>query len=65
MDKVRKVMHEFASGVLHSGSPSGPAVTSRRQALAIALAEQAKQHGGGGAPPAPAATRRATAKRKA
>lgn len=36
-DKVRKVIREFKSGKLHSGS--GKKVTSRRQALAIALSE--------------------------
>lgn len=37
--KVEKVMREFKSGGLHSGSKKGPAVTSRRQAIAIALSE--------------------------
>jgi hypothetical protein len=36
-DKVRKVMHEFKQGTLHSGSRQGPVVRSRRQAIAIAL----------------------------
>lgn len=39
-DKVRKVMHEFKEGELHSGSKEGPRVTSRKQAIAIALSEQ-------------------------
>jgi hypothetical protein len=39
MKKVGKVMHEYKAGKLHSGSKKGPAVTSRRQALAIALSE--------------------------
>lgn len=38
--KVRKVMHEYKAGTLHSGSKKGPAVTSRKQAVAIALSEQ-------------------------
>jgi len=38
-DKVARVMHEFASGDLHSGSKRGPVVTSRKQAIAIALDE--------------------------
>lgn len=38
--KVRKVMHEFKEGELHSGSKSGPKVTNRKQAVAIALSEQ-------------------------
>jgi hypothetical protein len=38
--KVEKVMGEFKRGSLHSGSKKGPKVTSRRQAVAIALSEQ-------------------------
>ena len=37
--KVGKVMHEFKAGELHSGSKSGPAVTSKKQAIAIAMSE--------------------------
>ena len=37
--KVGKVMHEFKTGALHSGSKKGPEVTSRKQAVAIALSE--------------------------
>ncbi|MCI0658704.1 MAG: DUF6496 domain-containing protein [Acidobacteria bacterium] len=37
--KVRAVLKEFSSGRLRSGSPSGPKVTSRKQAVAIALSE--------------------------
>ena len=37
--KVPKVMKEFKAGELHSGSKSGPVVTSRKQAVAIALSE--------------------------
>lgn len=37
--KTAKVMREFKSGGLHSGSKKGPVVKSRKQALAIALAE--------------------------
>ena len=40
--KVRKVMHEFKEGSLHSGSKSGPKVKSRKQAIAIALSEARK-----------------------
>lgn len=40
--KVPKVMHEFKSGELHSGSKSGPVVKSRKQAIAIALSEARK-----------------------
>lgn len=38
--KVRKVMHEYGAGTLHSGSKSGPVVTDRDQAVAIAMSEQ-------------------------
>jgi hypothetical protein len=40
--KVAKVMGEFKAGDLHSGSKSGPAVKSRKQAMAIALSEARK-----------------------
>ena len=39
MAKVGKVMHEYKVGKLHSGSKKGPTVTSRKQAVAIALHE--------------------------
>ncbi len=39
--KVEKVMHEFKTGTLHSGK-GGPVVKSRKQAVAIALSEQAR-----------------------
>lgn len=45
-DKVKKVMKEYKSGKLHSGSKHGPKVTSRKQAVAIALSEQRKKKGG-------------------
>lgn len=46
-DKVSKVMGEFKRGTLHGGrDPKGPAkapvVTSRKQAIAIALSEAGK-----------------------
>jgi len=34
---VEQEMHRFKAGELHSGSPNGPVVTSRQQAIAIAL----------------------------
>jgi hypothetical protein len=37
--KVKKVMHEYKEGELHSGSKKGPKVKSRKQAIAIALSE--------------------------
>ena len=41
-DKVKKVMHEYKTGALHSGSKKGPVVKSRKQAIAIALSEAGK-----------------------
>ena len=38
-DKVKKVMGEFKSGTLHSGSKKGPVVKSKKQAIAIAMSE--------------------------
>lgn len=43
MDKVKKVMHEFKEGELHSGSKKGPVVKSRKQAIAIGMSEARKQ----------------------
>lgn len=40
--KISKVVREFESGKLHSGSKKGPVVTSRKQAVAIALSEARK-----------------------
>lgn len=40
--KVEKVMHEYKEHTLHSGSRKGPMVTSRKQAIAIALSEAGK-----------------------
>lgn len=37
--KVKKVMKEFKTGKLHSGSKKGPVVKSKKQAIAIALSE--------------------------
>jgi len=37
--KISKVMGEFKRGELHSGSKKGPEVTSKKQAIAIALSE--------------------------
>jgi len=37
--KIGKVMTEYKAGKLHSGSKKGPEVTSRKQAIAIALSE--------------------------
>lgn len=40
--KISKVMDEFKSGKLHSGSKKGPSVNNRKQAIAIALSESRK-----------------------
>lgn len=40
--KVSKVMTEYKSGKLHSGSKKGPMVTNPKQAIAIALSEAGK-----------------------
>lgn len=41
--KIKKIMHEFKEGDLHSGSKKGPVVKSPRQAIAIALSESRKK----------------------
>lgn len=41
--KVKKVMHEFKEGKLHSGSKSGPVVENPKQAIAISLSEARKK----------------------
>lgn len=38
-NKMQKVMHEFKTGTLHTGSKKGPVVKSRKQAIAIAISE--------------------------
>lgn len=40
--KIGKVMTEYGAGKLHSGSKKGPMVTSKKQAIAIALSEAGK-----------------------
>lgn len=39
--KINKVMHEWKTGTLHSGK-GGPVVKNRKQAIAIAMSEQAR-----------------------
>lgn len=41
-EKIATVMREFKHGQLHSGSETGPKVTDRQQAIAIALSESRK-----------------------
>ena len=43
--KVKKVMHEWKEGKLHSGSKKGPLVTNKKQSIAIALSEARKAGG--------------------
>ncbi len=42
-EKIKKVMEEYKSGDLHSGSKEGPKVKSRKQAIAIGLSEARKK----------------------
>jgi hypothetical protein len=45
--KMRKVMKEYKSGSLHSGSKHGKPVKNRKQAIAIGMSEARKAaHGG-------------------
>lgn len=39
---MKTEMHKFKQGTLHSGSKTGPKVTSRKQAIAIGLSEAGK-----------------------
>lgn len=41
--KIGKVMGEFETGKLHSGSKKGPLVTNRKQAIAIGISEGKKK----------------------
>ncbi len=47
-DKFKKVMEEYKSKKLHSGSKSGPLVKSKDQAVAIAVSESKKNKGKNG-----------------
>ncbi len=40
--KVKKTMHEFKLGNLHSGSKTGPTVSNPKQAVAIAMSQARK-----------------------
>lgn len=41
---VKTELEKFKGSTLHSGSPTGPVVKNRKQAIAIALSE-AERHG--------------------
>jgi hypothetical protein len=41
--KIKKVVREFESGNLHSGSKKGPIVKNKDQALAIGYSESKKK----------------------
>ncbi len=56
-DKVEKAMHERKRGTLKSGG-SGKKVTSKKQAIAIGLAEARRE--GGKVPPSPSEKTRTT-----
>lgn len=43
--KIKKVMHEFKEGDLHSGSKKGPVISNPKQAIAIAISESKKKKG--------------------
>lgn len=43
-----EVMGKFKHGQLHSGSKTGPQVTSRKQAVAIMMSEKRAEKGNGG-----------------
>ena len=46
-----EVMTKWKAGRLHSGGPSGPAVTNLKQAVAIMLSEKRKEKANGGVYP--------------
>ena len=39
-----EIMHKFKEGKLHSGSPNGPIVKNRQQAIAIKMSYERKEH---------------------
>ena len=47
---VKQEMHKFKAGELHSGSKTGPTVTNRKQAIAIALKESGQSKYGNNSP---------------
>lgn len=42
--RVHEEMHKYKHGTLHSGSKTGPKVTSRKQAIAIAMSESGQSN---------------------
>jgi hypothetical protein len=40
--KIKKVLHEYKTDELHSGSKKGPIVSNPKQAIAIGLSEARK-----------------------
>jgi hypothetical protein len=44
-ERRKQVFDEFKNGTLNSGSPKGPKVTDRKQAIAIALSEAKPKKG--------------------
>lgn len=60
--KVKKVMHEYKHGELHSGSKKGPKVKNPKQAIAIALSEA--RQSGAKVPPKKTAAKKSGAKKK-
>lgn len=44
MPGMRGTMEEFKEGTLHSGSKTGKKVTNRKQAIAIGMSEERKEH---------------------
>ena len=42
MPGMKGTMDEYKAGTLHSGSKTGPKVTSRKQAIAIGLSQDRK-----------------------
>jgi len=41
-NKIEKTMSEYKHGTLHSGSKHGPTITSKKQAIAVALSQARK-----------------------
>lgn len=44
MPGMKGTMEEYKKGELHSGSKTGPVVHNRKQAIAIGLSEEKKEH---------------------